>query len=151
MSAGTEGWQTAMIWVSGPIAWIIFDEVVDEIVQIEVAVRRGDHARVGPVGDVDFRVRQQGFHRSTQQGRVVADIGPIIRIFGSGRRCGSTARSKWIRSQNGFLTNHPLHHGDRLEVDLGLVPARRSACRIGAWSARKVRRLRPWTGQKPYG
>ena len=47
-------------------------DVIDVIVEIEAA---GDHrhrARIGPIGDVDFMVRQECVHGVAQQRRVVA-------------------------------------------------------------------------------
>ena len=48
------------------------DDVIDVVVEIEAAVRHRHHARVGPFGDVDVVIGQEGFHRAAQQRRVVA-------------------------------------------------------------------------------
>ena len=48
------------------------DDVVDIVLEVEAAVGDRHHARIGPVGDVDFMRRQEGFHRAAQQRRVVA-------------------------------------------------------------------------------
>ncbi len=44
------------------------DNVVDIIVQPEIAGRQGDPAGIAPVGDVDVMVRQHFLHGTTQQG-----------------------------------------------------------------------------------
>ncbi len=43
------------------------DQIVDIVVEIEIAVRKGDVPRVGPVGDVDVVIGQQPCDRATQE------------------------------------------------------------------------------------
>jgi len=47
-------------------------DVIDVIVEIEAPGHHRHHARVRPIGDVDFVLRQERFHRAAQQRRVVA-------------------------------------------------------------------------------
>ena len=48
------------------------DDVIDIVVEIEAALGERNHARVGPVGDVDFMRRQERLDRAAQQRRVMA-------------------------------------------------------------------------------
>ena len=48
------------------------EQVVDIVVEIEMALGEFDLAGIGPVGDVDVGLRQHGLDGSTQQGRIVA-------------------------------------------------------------------------------
>ena len=47
-------------------------DVVDVVVEVEAALDDRHVAGVGPVGDVDVEVLQEGLHRAAQQGGVVA-------------------------------------------------------------------------------
>ncbi len=76
------------------------DDVVDIVVEIETAVRQRHLTGVDPVGDVDLMGRQENFHRTAQQGRVVAGQGATISSLGS-LRGFSRLRRKRISRQNG--------------------------------------------------
>ncbi len=47
-------------------------QVDDVIVEIEGSERQGNHARVGPIGDVDVAMGQERLDRAAKQGRVMA-------------------------------------------------------------------------------
>ena len=49
-----------------------FDDVIDIILKIEFSHRQGNGAGIGPVGNVNIEVGQQGLDGAAQQGGIVA-------------------------------------------------------------------------------
>ena len=107
----------------------VADEVLhvgDVIVQVERALAGRDHARIGPVGDVDLVVGEQGLHGVAQQGRVVAGqrrhhqhAGVVLQVAQLVFVVGETLEAQQPAER--FFQRHPFHDRDRRAIDLDLV------------------------------
>ena len=82
-STGTAGWHTRHDVRVGPEEVHEFDDVVDEVVEVEVAHGERHLARVGPIGDVEIVLRDHRLDGAAQQRRVVTRIGATISTLGS--------------------------------------------------------------------
>ena len=61
-------------------------EIIDVVVEVEMALGQRHGAGVDPVGDVDVMARQKGFHRPAQQRGVMARHGRDDQQLGLPRR-----------------------------------------------------------------
>ena len=102
--------------------------VADVVVQVERAGGRGDHARVGPVGDVDLVVGQQGAHgvaqqggvvagqrRDDQHGRIVLEVAQLVFVVGEALEAQQAAER--------LVQRDTLHHRHRDAVHFDLMDA----------------------------
>ena len=100
------------------------DHVVDVIVEIEAAFGERHHARVRPVGDVDFMRGQEGFHRAAQQRGVMAGH----RRHDQHARLRGTQRTRQLAVEVQQAAERLLPHALDLDrradaVDFGVVKA----------------------------
>ena len=90
------------------------DDVVDVIVEIEVALGHGNHPGVDPVADIDVSTRQQRLDCAAQQCGIVArhrgDDQDARAFFGTGRQMPLEVDhvTEWLAPDDLFLDLHAL-------------------------------------------
>ena len=107
------------------------DQVIDVIVEVEIALVDIDAARIGPVGDPDFRAFHHPRNRAAQQRGVMpahrGDDQQAGRIFGQAIALEMPEVAERAALDHGFGDRHVLPvHGHGLDPEGGLAVACRS-------------------------
>ena len=124
-------------------ARMIVHQVQGVVLDVEAGPRgHRDVARIVPIGDVDFAIRQQRAHGRAQQSRVVARHRRHQQARGGPSRYASVRRSKWIRSPKGaFDHGFVFRSGDRARpspVAPTIVAMPQSGRAVMRWKVRSV-------------
>ena len=100
-----------------------FGDVIDVIVEIELADRQGNPPGVNPIGDIDVMGLDKGFHRAAQKRRVMARHGGDDQQAGLGRRLRRQVALEMQDLAEGAHPHDFLVDRDFTPVDQGFVQA----------------------------
>ena len=122
------------------------DEVVDIVVEVERAFADRHHARIGPVGDVDFGMRQHRLDRAAQQRRIVAGHRRHDQQLAVGLAAGRQRALEMDQVAERPPPDASFRSPPRSSSRPWWLRYRSAACHSGAWCARTARPSPPRSG-----